>query len=289
MKWLLPFLLLPFASQSATIWGEWRDTQDHPVKFGKITFTPVTTPLASNTVTYINMPTTCTITNGFFTNYCAGGFYDCTHPGQQTIRILVPTNNTEFNFNYVAQLATNVPVFIYPISPPSGAYYTNSIWDLRNNQWAEFLGTNTYFRYTWAFNHLMASNRAFLSFEDHTNGFQVGNSTGTVFNANLANNTLTAPFFKGDGSQITGITTSGSGVDTNMLARGTSTFTNGVRTIVSAYAYSTNLYYITYHSTDGTHSDIYIANASVFGGTSFQVKSGNGTDSNKFYWQIWRP
>lgn len=299
MKWLL-LLLFPFTSYSATIWGEWHDTQDRPVRFGKITFTPISTPLASNTVTYLDFVKTAIITNGFFTNICVGGFYDCTFPANKTIRILVPTNAAEYNFNYVAQLATNVPVFVYPVGILANAYFTNSIWDLRNNQWAEFLGVNSYFRYYWLSDHLAATNRPFLSYEEHNNGFQIGNSTGRVFNLNLTDYTLTAPILNGalNGSHVTASTLNSNKLDADTLAwishlgpvdRGVSTFTNGVRRIVTPYAYITNVFSLTYRTIDGTHSDIYVAFSSVFQGQSFDAKSGNSGDTNFFSWMIFNP
>ena len=90
---------------------------DIPLTTGSVKFVPQSTPSASGdgTVTYLDYTTTARIAaNGGFTNICVGGFYECQFVGSKSITIMVPTNATTYQFTYVAQLATNAPVFSYP-------------------------------------------------------------------------------------------------------------------------------------------------------------------------------
>lgn len=116
MKWLLPFIFIGVVN-GATIIGDLRNQNDVAVSVGNVVFHPLSTPLSSadGTKTYLDYTKTAKIYYGKFTNYCVGGFYDCEFVGSKTLTILVPTNDaSQYQFDYVAQLATNAPTFTYP-------------------------------------------------------------------------------------------------------------------------------------------------------------------------------
>lgn len=116
MKWIILVFFITCAN-GATIIGDLRNQGDVAVTVGNVVFHPLSTPLASadGTKTYLDYTKTAKIYSGKFTNYCVGGFYDCEFVGSKTITILVPTNDaSQYQFDYVAQLATNAPTFTYP-------------------------------------------------------------------------------------------------------------------------------------------------------------------------------
>ena len=114
MKRLLFFLLLALPCSGATLIGNLIDVfgQTYTPAQTYVKFTPGSaTALGSSTV--LDIPRRANITNGAFSAYLVGGYYNADFgPPHKTISILVPLNSqVTYTFNQAAQLAVNAAMF----------------------------------------------------------------------------------------------------------------------------------------------------------------------------------
>lgn len=108
-------VLCGFRLHAATVNGSLQDVGASPLT-PKVTFTPLSTPLASGTNTLLDTPKTATVsTNGTFSLSLYGGLYSVGFGNySRAFRILVPPDDTNaYTLNEVAALATNVGQFTF--------------------------------------------------------------------------------------------------------------------------------------------------------------------------------
>lgn len=112
VKLVYALLLLASSVQAATVVGNMLDI------FGNAAGTSVrfvpSGPLAIGTNTYLDYPRSARITNGLFSVWLAGGFYDADFVPYtlKPIRVLVwPSDTNTYTFNHVATLAVNAAMF----------------------------------------------------------------------------------------------------------------------------------------------------------------------------------
>lgn len=105
-------LVAAFSARAATVTGNMLDI------FGNAAGTSVrfvpSGPLAIGTNTYLDYPRSARITNGLFSVWLAGGFYDADFVPYtlKPIRVLVwPSDTNTYTFNHVATLAVNSTMF----------------------------------------------------------------------------------------------------------------------------------------------------------------------------------
>lgn len=105
-------LVAEFSARAATVTGNMLDI------FGNAAGTSVrfvpSGPLAIGTNTYLDYPRSARITNGLFSVWLAGGFYDADFVPYtlKPIRVLVwPSDTNTYTFNHVATLAVNAAMF----------------------------------------------------------------------------------------------------------------------------------------------------------------------------------
>lgn len=116
---IVVLLVLPFSSPAPVIYGNVQTITSNavPSTLTRLTFVPRNTPLSTipgDAVILDYTSVTNIWTGGWFTNTLVGGMYDVKFTASKLITILVPTNGGPYTFSYVAQLATNAPVFSYP-------------------------------------------------------------------------------------------------------------------------------------------------------------------------------
>lgn len=76
-------------------------------------------------------------------------------------------------------------------------------------------------------------------------------------------------------------------MNSNLLASGLATLVGGTVTVNTTAADPANAILLTYFSLDGNQATVSYSN--VVAGTSFQIKSSNGQDTNMVAWAILKP
>lgn len=108
-------------------------------------------PLAIGTNTYLDYPRSARITNGLFSVWLAGGFYDADFVPYtlKPIRVLVwPSDTNTYTFNHVATLAVNAAMF-NGSNLTVNAYVTTNVWTVYATNIAESsLSSNVWWQAT---------------------------------------------------------------------------------------------------------------------------------------------
>lgn len=107
-------------TQAATITGNVQDITGSPYS-PPVRFLPLSTPLANGPATVLDVPRSAQVINGTFTIMLVGGLYNVDFgPPNKSVKILVPPDDSgTYNFNSVANLATNLGTFAFTNTLPT--------------------------------------------------------------------------------------------------------------------------------------------------------------------------
>jgi hypothetical protein len=119
-RFAILILALELQGRAATITGNVQDITGSPYS-PPLRFLPLSTPLANGPATILDVPRSTPVVNGSFSIVLVGGLYNVDFgPPNKPMKILVPPNDAgTYNFNTVANLATNLGTFVFTNTLPT--------------------------------------------------------------------------------------------------------------------------------------------------------------------------